>query len=156
MKLPELSPWNLSLYDPKVQNMQYSMRHRRSRSRSVSRSRSPRRHIARRSSSPSYSLQMDSSAHQPLPRITQPSVVVSNKGSLAATFLVPGLITIPSDGDKHSVNVVRLKLEADILRSSIPRVNSRVHLKVGCRSYSFDSSKYPDRASLSGENQKYL
>jgi len=55
---------------------------------------------------------------------------VSSKGNISATFGVPGLINIPSDGVGHSVTIVKLSLEAGMSWVSVPKQDGRVHLKV--------------------------
>uniref|UniRef100_A0A8H7Y1K3 Mucoidy inhibitor A n=1 Tax=Psilocybe cubensis TaxID=181762 RepID=A0A8H7Y1K3_PSICU len=83
----------------------------RSRSRSRSRSR-------RRMSSP------------PPVIIAQPVMIpTSNKGSLAATFQIAGLVSIPSDGTRHNVPVAQLDLEAVLTWYTIPAKDARVYLK---------------------------
>ncbi|KAJ2922103.1 hypothetical protein H1R20_g14982, partial [Candolleomyces eurysporus] len=63
---------------------------------------------------------------------TQPAVhataAVTSKGSVNATFRVPGLITIPSDGVAHNVTVATLTPEAKLTWLSVPSADSRVHL----------------------------
>ncbi|CAA7265472.1 unnamed protein product [Cyclocybe aegerita] len=54
---------------------------------------------------------------------------VSSKGNVSATFGVPGLISIPSDGEGHNVTIVKLSLDADMSWVCVPKKDSRVHLK---------------------------
>ena len=61
----------------------------------------------------------------------EPEVVhVSTKGNVAATFRVPGLITIPSDGGSYNVTISQLQFDAGLLWYTIPKTDVRVHLKV--------------------------
>ncbi|PPQ89432.1 hypothetical protein CVT25_012811 [Psilocybe cyanescens] len=100
----------------------------RSRSHSRSRSRSPRRGRSHSPDSPVFANY--SSAPLILPSITQPIMVpTSSKGSVAATFRIPGLVNIPSDGGKHNVTVAQLILDATLLWYTIPASDARVHLK---------------------------
>jgi len=55
---------------------------------------------------------------------------VTSKGSVSATFKVPGLVTIPSDGAAHNFTIVQLDLDAEMSWISVPKVDARVHLKV--------------------------
>ena len=55
---------------------------------------------------------------------------VESKGSMSATFRVPGLVTIPSDGGERSFTIVELELNALMTWFSIPNIDTRVHLKV--------------------------
>lgn len=57
-------------------------------------------------------------------------VDVSTKGNVAATFRVPGLISVPSDGGKHNVTIFQQKFDASLLWYTIPKVDARVYLKV--------------------------
>lgn len=84
----------------------------RSRSRSLSRSR-------RRSRSRSPDL-----------FITHQQTTVASKGNVNATFEVPGLISIPSDGVAHNVTIVQLQLEATMSWVSVPKKDPNTHLSV--------------------------
>ena len=55
---------------------------------------------------------------------------VSSKGNVSATFGVPGLINIPSDGVGHSVTIVKLELDATMSWVCVPKKDGKVHLKV--------------------------
>ena len=63
-------------------------------------------------------------------------LVVSSKGNISATFRVPGLISIPSNGQAHNVTIVQLKLDASMTWVSVPKEDSKTHLKV-CTSNEF-------------------
>jgi hypothetical protein len=56
---------------------------------------------------------------------------VQSRGNVSATFQVPGLVTIPSDGEKHTFTIVQLNLEAEMSWVVVPKKDLRVHLKVG-------------------------
>ena len=58
--------------------------------------------------------------------------VLKAKGNVSATFQVPGVISIPSDGDVHNVTITELKLSASMSWVCIPQVDTKVHLKVNC------------------------
>lgn len=58
--------------------------------------------------------------------------VVAKQGNLNASFQVPGFITVPSDGEVHTVTVVKLPMEATMAWIGIPRAAPKVHVKVGC------------------------
>lgn len=50
--------------------------------------------------------------------------------SLASTFTVEGLSTIPSDGVTHTVSIaVGLEFEAEVTRVAIPRLGAEVYLQ---------------------------
>jgi hypothetical protein len=59
---------------------------------------------------------------------------VTSKGNITATFTIPGLISIPSDGVAHNVTIAQLSLDADMEWVSIPKLEAKVHLKV-CKPY---------------------
>ncbi|KAF6759168.1 hypothetical protein DFP72DRAFT_1031955 [Ephemerocybe angulata] len=54
---------------------------------------------------------------------------VSSRGNITATFSVPGLMTIPSDGASHKVTIVKLALDATMEWVSVPKRDPKVHLK---------------------------
>jgi hypothetical protein len=56
---------------------------------------------------------------------------VQSRGNVSATFQVPRLVTIPSDGEKHTFTIVQLNLEAEMSWVVVPKKDLRVHLKVG-------------------------
>ncbi|KAF5374163.1 hypothetical protein D9615_008847 [Tricholomella constricta] len=53
---------------------------------------------------------------------------VSSKGNVSATFEVPGLITIPSDGAAHNVTIAELKLAARMSWVCVPKKDTKTHL----------------------------
>ncbi|KIL61351.1 hypothetical protein M378DRAFT_82562, partial [Amanita muscaria Koide BX008] len=53
---------------------------------------------------------------------------VSSKGNVSATFTVPGIITIPSDGTAHNVTVAELKLGATMSWVVVPKIDARARL----------------------------
>ena len=55
---------------------------------------------------------------------------VSSKGNVSTTFRVPGLISIPSDGEAHAVTIIQLRLDASLSWVSVPQQETRTHLKV--------------------------
>jgi hypothetical protein len=55
---------------------------------------------------------------------------LTSKGDINATFRIPGLVTIPSDGAVHNFTIVELELEASMTWVSIPKYDTKTHLKV--------------------------
>jgi hypothetical protein len=55
---------------------------------------------------------------------------VSSKGNISATFQVPGLIRIPSDGIVHNVTIAELNLDAKMSWVCVPKKDIKTHLKV--------------------------
>ncbi len=58
------------------------------------------------------------------------AAVVSEKTGISATYQIPGLVDIPSDGAKHYVTIAKMKFTSKMLWYSIPKVDSRAYLKV--------------------------
>lgn len=55
---------------------------------------------------------------------------VSSKGNISATFQVPGLISIPSDGIIHNVTIAILNLNATMSWVCVPKKDTKTHLNV--------------------------
>ncbi|KAJ2918730.1 hypothetical protein MD484_g1671, partial [Candolleomyces efflorescens] len=72
------------------------------------------------------------SAARIVPRMGIQTSAVSSQGGVSATFAVPGLITIPSDGADHGVTIATLELDAKMSWVSIPKKDTKVYLSVGC------------------------
>ncbi|KAJ7119756.1 hypothetical protein C8R44DRAFT_672693 [Mycena epipterygia] len=53
---------------------------------------------------------------------------VTSKGNVSATFSVPGLVTIPCDGDTHNFTIVELSLKATMSWVSVPKLDAKTHL----------------------------
>jgi len=71
---------------------------------------------------------------------------VSSKGNVSATFGIPGLINIPSDGVGHNVTIAKLELDASMSWVCVPKKDGKVHLKVCLRRRSkrwSDSNNFP-------------
>jgi hypothetical protein len=66
----------------------------------------------------------------PAPAMMQRRLSVMSKGNISATFQVPGVISIPSDGNTHNVTIVELKLDATMSWACVPKKDTKVHLKV--------------------------
>jgi hypothetical protein len=64
-------------------------------------------------------------------------LVVSSKGDVTATFSVPGLMTVPSDGASHNVTITQLELEAVMSWISVPKKSPKAHLTVRSHRYFF-------------------
>ena len=55
---------------------------------------------------------------------------VSSTGNVSATFKVPGLISIPSDGIIHNVTIAKLDLDAMMSWVCVPKKDTKTHLNV--------------------------
>ncbi|KDR77513.1 hypothetical protein GALMADRAFT_65991 [Galerina marginata CBS 339.88] len=64
----------------------------------------------------------------PPPPMVQRNLLVSSKGDINATFAVPGLMTIPSDGASHNVTITELNLDAIMSWVSVPKKSTKAHL----------------------------
>jgi hypothetical protein len=56
---------------------------------------------------------------------------VSSKGNFSATFRVPGLVSIPSDGEAHNFTIVQLSLKAEMSWVCVPKADTKAHINVG-------------------------
>ncbi|KAF5315031.1 hypothetical protein D9619_007471 [Psilocybe cf. subviscida] len=55
-------------------------------------------------------------------------VQVSSKGNINATFSIPGLISVPSDGETHNVSITKLNLDASMSWIVVPKKSTKAHL----------------------------
>ncbi|KAJ7914298.1 hypothetical protein B0H13DRAFT_2462207 [Mycena leptocephala] len=53
---------------------------------------------------------------------------VSSKGNFSATFRVPGLVSIPSDGEAHNFTIVQLSLKAEMSWVCVPKADTKAHI----------------------------
>ncbi|KAJ7119770.1 hypothetical protein C8R44DRAFT_706692 [Mycena epipterygia] len=53
---------------------------------------------------------------------------VTSKGNVSATFRVPGLVSIPSDGEAHNFTIVELNLKATMSWVSVPKIDTKAHI----------------------------
>jgi hypothetical protein len=57
-------------------------------------------------------------------------LAVASKGSINATFRVPGATSLPSDGNAHNVTIAQLDLDAEMSWIAVPKIDPKTHLKV--------------------------
>ncbi|KAF8148202.1 hypothetical protein B0H34DRAFT_833314 [Crassisporium funariophilum] len=133
---PTLAPWNLHVYveRPAAGPSRERERHGRRRSYAPGSPRYDRRHSSSADdlspTSPRYSPPSPTfSPQRPKLPMIQTSAEVSSKGNVAATFRVPGLITVPSDSQKHNVSITQLEFNARLIWYAIPKLDTRTHLK---------------------------
>ncbi|KAJ7149203.1 hypothetical protein C8R43DRAFT_925110 [Mycena crocata] len=123
--VPKLSPWNLH-----VQQAHY----RKSKSFSLaSASMAPPAPMARmRGSGPIGGRGGVGAAYDDYeeaePDMMYEGSAVTSKGNVSATFRVPGLVTIPSDGDAHNFTIVELALKAAMSWVAVPKIDAKTHL----------------------------
>ncbi|KAI3614154.1 mucoidy inhibitor a [Moniliophthora roreri] len=155
-KIPELKPWNISQYiqsqpvivvnRPMYYSRGHSMSRRRSRSPSPSYERDSR---SSRSRSRSPIIIPAQPAMVPPPMPTKIAEPILGKGNISATFRVPGKMTIPGDGEAHSVSIAQLKLDAILEWICVPKIDNKVHLKA-------DILNASDYAFVSGNANVYV
>jgi len=58
------------------------------------------------------------------------ALVISEKTGISATYQIPGMVDIPSDGAKHYVTIAKMKFTSKMLWYSIPKIDTRAYLKV--------------------------
>ncbi|KAK0446772.1 hypothetical protein EV421DRAFT_1791263 [Armillaria borealis] len=119
--VPTLNSWTLSMYKPGPPPMQSVMY-------GASRSAAP---ISRRKSTMLLESDddmgfTDSFSTRGMAHIGSS---VTSKGNVSATYRVPGRITIPADGAEHTFTIVQLNLDAFMSWVSVPKVDTKTHLK---------------------------
>lgn len=115
--LPTLHPWNLSVYQPTQQFQSVQMPQMQ-----MLASAAPPPATVRRRSRMLSQLVSEEMPHRGL--------AVTSKGNVSATFEVPGLLTIPSDGAAHNVTIVQLNLNAAMSWVCVPKKDAKIHLNV--------------------------
>jgi uncharacterized protein (TIGR02231 family) len=140
--LPTLNPWKLSVYKPPVPQHNY-----RSAARKVTLS-APApapgaAYAAFSPASPRYSPTSPEEERKVLHR----EAVVDSRGTVSATFRVPGMISIPSDGDAHNVTITQLALNAKMSWICVPKEDTRVHLNAKVKNAS-EYTLLPGSASV--------
>ncbi|KAF5374158.1 hypothetical protein D9615_008861 [Tricholomella constricta] len=113
VSVPTLDPWNLSIYKPHS-GVPPSIPHPQIDDVSTSRKRRTSRNALTAPAAP--------------PVLAHRATEVSSKENVSATFKVPGLITIPSDGVAHNVTIVQLQLDAKLSWVCVPKKDTKVHL----------------------------
>lgn len=111
--VPSLSPWKLSIFRPKELD-------------------------ARRRRETAKILQEEEESDDDMgfglfddgPAVGHTFAAVQSKGDLSIAYRVPGLITVPSDGEMHNVTIRNLDLPASLSWVSVPKKDTRVHLTV--------------------------
>lgn len=116
--VPTLSPWTLSMHKPSPPPPVSMML-------GASRSAAP---MSRRKSAfieSDEDMEFDGLTRG-MPHI---GATVTSKGNVSATYRVPGRITIPADGTEHTFTIVELNLDASMSWVSVPKVDTKTHLK---------------------------
>lgn len=116
--VPTLSPWTLSMYKP-APPMPQSMMFGATRSAGPT---SRKRSMA-------FELDEDMSFDSSPRGMPHIGSTVTSKGNVSATYRVPGRVTIPADGTEHTFTIVELNLDASMSWVSVPKVDTKTHLK---------------------------
>ncbi|KAL0570837.1 hypothetical protein V5O48_011120 [Marasmius crinis-equi] len=138
VNLPNLDQWTLSAYRP-----HYPML----RAKKASMSLAPA--MSRRAQMDTYDPTIEDSYGGAAVMMDYATTEVTSKGSISATFRVPGLVTIPADEGEHTFTIVELELEAGMTWYAVPKVDTRVHLKAKIK----NNSEY---ALLAGTTSVYV
>ncbi|KAH6907607.1 hypothetical protein BKA70DRAFT_1189593 [Coprinopsis sp. MPI-PUGE-AT-0042] len=121
VEIPSLSRWTLNVYRPVVHK---AMKKSRSMVPTMSSVRYRKEAVEESDDDMGFGLFDDAPA------------VVTSKGNITATFTVPGLMSIPSDGVAHNVTIANLSLDAEMEWVSIPKREAKVHLKATVKNVS--------------------
>lgn len=116
--VPTLEPWKLSQYKPIVLPPR-PVAYAALPGASITRSRGS---VVTPDDASSYGAERERSV------VGHRQLEVSSKGNVNATFQVPGLLTIPSDGAAHNVTIAELKLNAAMSWVCVPKKDTKTHL----------------------------
>ncbi|KDR71858.1 hypothetical protein GALMADRAFT_126825 [Galerina marginata CBS 339.88] len=140
--LPSIYPWKLSVYKPPVPA-------RKKSSMKVFRKGAP-------SSAPKTAEELEESDDDmgfglfddgPALDLGLSFAQVTSKGDLSATFLIPGLVTVPSDGTTHTFTIRNLDLQAKLSWISIPKHDTTTRLTAKISNNS-DYTLIPGKANI--------
>jgi len=120
--VPTLSPWNLSVYraPPPTRSSSMLMSAGPPPPVAMASMRRMRRRTAEEAE--------EEEEYGQLPGMGYAGASVTSKGNVSATFRVPGLVTIPCDGDAHNFTIVELSLKAAMSWVSVPKMDPKTHL----------------------------
>ncbi|KAF9465723.1 hypothetical protein BDZ94DRAFT_299259 [Collybia nuda] len=126
--LPALQPWNLSIYRSSSHAYAGGGGPFGSSDAAVMASAFRRASRAPGSAIPPPPPPQASLQPAPLAPMSHRGLIVSSRGNISATFEVPGLLTVPSDGVAHNVTIVQLYLDAVMSWVCVPKKDPRMHL----------------------------
>ncbi|KAF4607892.1 hypothetical protein EYR40_000228 [Pleurotus pulmonarius] len=134
--IPTLPSWYLSVWTPPMPQLRMKMKKKAM--------------MVRMSSEDDMAVGMPPpGACPPLPMSSRGAfqAEIVAQGTLSATYQVPGLISIPSDSQNHSVTIIELTLGAEMSWITVPKVDKRVHLKAKVKNAS-EYTLLPGEASI--------
>ncbi|KAH8810168.1 hypothetical protein DL96DRAFT_1627882 [Flagelloscypha sp. PMI_526] len=131
-KLPSLSPWNVSIFQPAPVVHRSSLAVRGASAKK------------RKASNTAEELEEDDSDEDMgfglfddyAPAMQHRVVQVTSKGDVNASFGIPGTVSIPSDGDSHNITIVKLELPLEREWVAVPRKEVSVHMMAKIRNES--------------------
>ncbi|KAJ7162879.1 hypothetical protein C8R46DRAFT_903388 [Mycena filopes] len=126
--IPQLSPWNLDIYRF-VPESRSKSRKSKSMASTIVRDMDRYRDRERRGRTTTAEYRHDDDedeAEEPMGFAE--AEVTSSKGNFSATFRVPGLVSIPSDGEAHNFTIVQLALKAEMSWVCVPKVDAKAHI----------------------------
>lgn len=78
----------------------------------------------------SWGKKLPKPAWRVVPTMQHRAVSISNKGSVTATFRIPGYISVPSDTQQHNVTISTFEFKARLLWRTVPKANVRAYMEV--------------------------
>ena len=145
--VPTLTPWTISVYRPSYAPVKYKASSgERFRGGSAALYAMPSGAPPAPAAMTSRAMDVDFLSSSSEGQMQHRGLHVSSKGNVSATFGIPGLINIPSDGVGHNVTIAKLELDASMSWVCVPKKDGKVHLKVCLRRRSkrwSDSNNFP-------------
>ncbi|KAK7043123.1 hypothetical protein VNI00_008477 [Paramarasmius palmivorus] len=133
--IPTLDQWNVSVYRP-LPPVAFKS------------SAKPREHAFRRIARSTVPLaECAEDEDEEYAALEHASANITSKGNISATFRLAGLVNVPSSVDEHGFTIVELKLDAVITWVSVPKVDTKVHLKARIRNES-EYTLLPGKSSV--------
>ncbi|KAJ6555010.1 hypothetical protein DFH09DRAFT_1365962 [Mycena vulgaris] len=118
--VPKLSPWNLDIEQTRYARKSFGGM------RSMSVASPPAPMMRRRGPTDLSAGAYDDDSRGML--VEHATASVTSKGNVSATFRVPGLVTIPCDGEAHNFTITELELKAAMSWVSVPKLDAKTHL----------------------------
>ncbi|KAF8891549.1 hypothetical protein CPB85DRAFT_1566203 [Mucidula mucida] len=122
VEIPTLNPWTLSLHPPTYGGRGGGGMRRKSASMFPGSIALPTMSLEKSRYDPTIE---DSYAQMEYREVT-----VTSQGNVNATFTIPGLVSVPSDGELHTFTIATLDLQAELSWVAVPSKDTKVHLKV--------------------------
>ncbi|KAF9012156.1 hypothetical protein BDZ89DRAFT_1077476 [Hymenopellis radicata] len=111
--IPTLDPWTLSLHPPAYGG----------------RGSLKRKSVSLFAGSVAMAAASEPTIQDSYPQMDYRKVAVTSQGNVNATFTIPGLVSVPSDGELHTFTIATLDLQAELSWVAVPNKDPKVHLK---------------------------